>query len=144
MKEKNIQSLFSVYIKNNPPDSSMVWELKLEKGTSMLFSKVKDHQIKALLEAEKIGLYHKIADQTIGRGNTYGFTLKKPCDCLFVRGEAYVVIVFYTPRKPKIALWIRIKAFVDEIKSSDRKSLTEKRAIEIAEKSCQLKTMKKK
>ena len=45
MKESNLQSKFGVWLKINKMEG--VFELKLEKGKSFAFNKVKEHQIQA-------------------------------------------------------------------------------------------------
>jgi hypothetical protein len=117
MKEKDFQSKFGKWIKEHKETLDIipaVYELKLEKGNSFAFDKVKEHQIKALLEAKHIGLYHKIADQTIGKGGKFGMTLKKPFDCFYVKGiKSFVVIGFYTPRQKIEAVFMDIDKFIE-------------------------------
>jgi hypothetical protein len=132
MKESNLQSLFKIWIKkNHDPEKNTVWELKIEKGKSFAFSRVADHQIDGLQSAKHKGLYYKIADAPFGHSG-YRFHKPKPFDCLFIRGDAYVVIVFYEIRKKKRMYWIDVDKFVEERDTSTRKSLTEDRAKEIA------------
>ena len=134
MKEKEMQVLFSKYLKANPPNQSEAYELKICKGSSLSFSAVKDHQIKGLLDATN-GLYHKISDSPIFAGSMTRFTNFKPCDCLYLKNVVgYVVILFYKPRKFKITYIINIRDFLNEKERSNRKSLTEGKAIEIASK----------
>ena len=117
MNEKIFQSKFGKWIRENKEALEIlpaVYELKLEKGVSFAFDKVKEHQIKALLEAKHIGLYHKIADQTIGKGGKFGMTLKKPFDCFYVKGiKAFIVIGFYTPRQKVEAVFMDIDKFIE-------------------------------
>ena len=117
MKEKDFQSKFGKWIKEHKEALDIipaVYELKIEKGVSFAFDKVKEHQIKALLEAKHIGLYHKIADQTIGKGGKFGMTLKKPFDCFYVKGiKSFVVIGFYTPRQKIEAVFMDIDKFIE-------------------------------
>ena len=64
-----------------------VFELKMCRGQSLPVDAVRTHQLFALTDAEsEVGVYHKIADQTIGMhgGTGFGYTLPKPFDCLFV------------------------------------------------------------
>lgn len=49
MTEKNLQSIFGAYIRENFPQVTTVWELKLEKGTSIAFNRVAQHQIDGLM-----------------------------------------------------------------------------------------------
>lgn len=103
------------------PNSSMAWELKLVKGKSKPFDCVADHQIKALLAVEQGGLYWKIPDTAA----ISGFTSPKPFDCCFIKGRAYVVPVFYIPRKRKTAYLIRINDWIAMRDLTERKSFTE-------------------
>jgi len=115
MVEKDFQSKFGKWIrehKDNLEIRPAVYELKLAKGGSFAFDKVKDHQVKALSEAKHEGLYHKIADQTIGKGGKFGMTLKKPFDCLYIKQSAYIVIGFYTPRQKIEAVFVDIDNFI--------------------------------
>lgn len=106
---------------------SMVFELKLEKGTSFAFSRVAEHQIEALRQAKHSGLYHKISDmpQSFYGGNKhFRFVKPKPFDGVYLRGvNAFVVLMFYKPRQPKIAYLIDVDMFVKERDSAIRKSL---------------------
>ena len=129
-----MQVLFGKYLKANSPNQSEAYELKICKGTSLSFSAVKDHQIKGLFDATN-GLYHKISDSPIFAGSMTRFTNPKPFDCLHLKNViGYVVILFYKPKKPKITYIINIRDFLNEKEKSNRKSLTEEKAKEIANK----------
>jgi hypothetical protein len=128
MKEKNIQTIFGK--KNTVPG---VFELKLCKGTSIPFKQVYDHQVAALLAVEQTGFYHKIQDDPVSWGNRR-FSRSKPFDCFLLRGiPAYVVVVFYVPRKRKTAYYIRISAFVQARMAASRESMTEAMARDCAQ-----------
>ena len=132
MNEKQLQTIFGNYLKENPPCKNAVYELKICKSNAMPFNQVKEHQIVALQQAKNGNLYHKIADQTFGRAGQFGHTLKKPFDCMNIyKAEAYVVICYYKLRQKKEFLLIDIDDFIREKNYSDRKSLTEKRAKEL-------------
>jgi len=134
MNEKDMTTLFGEYIKKNPPKESEAYELKFTSGNSLPFSNVKIHQIKALLEVEKGGLYHRITDQPWIKDRLYSYTLKKPFDCFFMnKAKGYVVIWFYKPRQPKKFLKIRIKDFLMLYELESRKSLTEEKALSVSE-----------
>ena len=110
------------------------YELKLEKGTSMPFNKVKEHQIIGLKQAKSGGLFHKFVDMPHFKGAGFRFDSTKPCDCVVINhAKAYVGICFYVPRKPKEVILIDIDDFVKEMETSKRKSLTKERAKEISE-----------
>lgn len=112
MKEKDLQTLFG---RKNKVHG--VFELKIVKGKSMPFSAVADHQVNALKDVSGTGLYHKISDASYDR---------KPFDCFFLCDTpAYVVPVWYVPRKRKTAYYIRIDTFLSAWSNSERKSLTE-------------------
>lgn len=135
MKEKNFQTLFTQWARENPPGVSTAWELKLEKGKSMLFSRVAPHQIEGLLNVKHRGQYHKISDMPLraaGKAGFMRFGKPKPFDCLYLSGEAYVVVLFYVPREPKVMHFIDIDVWIKETQTSDRKSLTKDRSKEIA------------
>lgn len=133
MKEKNLQSILGKYLKENPQNKNVVYELKMCKNKRMPFKQVADHQIENLQQAKNGNLYHKIADQTFGRAGQFGHTLKKPWDCMNIyKAEAYIVICYYKPRQKKEFLLIDVDDFVKEMDRSNMKSLKEDRAREIA------------
>lgn len=102
-----------------------VFELKLVKGKSLPFSAVEKHQITALLAASSgEGCYHKLSDESSGQ---------KPFDCFNLAVvPAYVVPVWYIPRKRKTAYYIPIHDFILMRDRADRKSFTEEMAEEHA------------
>jgi penicillin-binding protein-related factor A (putative recombinase) len=128
MNEKVIQTLFSKVIET---DRNVAYELKLEKGKSMPFKAVRDDQIKALKAVKSTGLYHKIQDFPYSSA-TVRFAKAKSFDCFTLKGEAYIGICFYEPRKPKEVILIDIDDFVKEMDKSKRKSLTKQRSVEIS------------
>jgi hypothetical protein len=132
MTEKDMQTLFGRHIKLHPPTQTEVYELKICKGTSLSFGDLKPHQQEALVNAEDNCLYHKITDQPWIKDRPWTYTLKKPFDCfILVEVKSFVVVWYYKSRKPKIFIKIPIKEFLKEQTISARKSLTEKRALEI-------------
>ncbi len=115
MKEKNMQTLFTKWL--NKYGNTGAYELKICKKKSMPFNKVEEHQVDALLKSRNKRYAYKISDMSIGR---------KPYDCFcFHKSNAYVVIMFYVPRKPKIAYIIDIDDFLNIQMVSNRKSITE-------------------
>lgn len=97
---------------------SGAFELK-QCTSSLPFSAVKDHQIAALKKVKYGKLFWKIADDSRG---------VKPFDYFFLNhASAYVVIKYIG-----FFCMIDIDAFVMEKGASKRKSLTGKRAKEIA------------
>lgn len=135
MNEKDMQTLFGNYLKKNLPFESEAYELKITSGNSLPFNAVKKHQIKALLDAEGEGLYHRLTDQPWMKDRPYSYTLKKPFDCLcLVKAKGYLIIWFYKPRKPKVFFKMRIQDFLRLKESTKRKSMTEKMAFIVSSK----------
>jgi hypothetical protein len=128
MKESQIQSLFS---KKVDKSFNCAYELKLVKKTSMPFNAVREEQIISLSAVKHTGYFQKITDFPYSSSNVR-FASGKGFDCFTLKGSAYVAICFYKPRKPKILYLIDIDDFVEEMKVSTRKSLTEERAKEIS------------
>lgn len=119
-----MQSKFGVWLKTFQMEG--VFELKLEKGKSFAFNKVKDHQVKALSEAKHYGLYHKINDLPVYAGSKTKFANPKPFDCLFIKQPAYIVIGFYKLRQKIETYIIDIDRFIevrDATLEEGRKSL---------------------
>lgn len=135
MVEKDFQRIFTGWVRDNPPKRTTVWEIKLNKGPSIAFARVYDHQIQGLREAKGAGHFHKISDSPMSwmKGTPMRFGKPKPFDCMYVRdAEAYVVILFYKLRAPKEMVFIDVDAWVKEKEGATRKSLTEARAKEIS------------
>ena len=130
MKERDFQTLFG---KHNPLLG--IFELKFCKGKSLPFSALADHQEEALLAVSSAtGFYHKITDQPVFAESKVRFTRQKPFDCFHLSDiPAYVVICFWTPRKKKIAYYIRIADWIKMRDEADRKSVTEGMATGYAE-----------
>lgn len=119
MKERDFQSEFG---KRNREIG--VFELKFCKGTSIRFDAVAEHQEAALLAVSGSGLYHKITDQPFLKD--MNFQRKKPFDCFnLVYIPAYVVVMFWEPRKKKNVYYIPIKNWLSAKAEISRKSLTE-------------------
>lgn len=132
MKEANMQSLFKMWLGCNMPKVTTVYELKIEKGKAMLFNRVADHQIVGLRQAKYAGLYYKLPD-TLAMGAGMRFNIKKPFDTMVItKAEAYLVVMFYEPKKNKTCYFIDVDDFIKEKAESPRKSLTEERAREIS------------
>ena len=131
MREKDFQTQFA---KKNT--LSGVFELKFCKGTSLPFSSLAEHQEKALLAAtSKEGLFHKITDAPFFKDahNKMRFTRPKPFDAFFLANmDAYVVIMWWIPRKHKAVYYIKIQDWIEARNCVDRKSLTEPAAIKYA------------
>ena len=129
MKEANFQTEFKA--KNK---ICGVFELKLAKGTSLSFSSIKEHQKQALLDiSSDTGLYHKIADAPFFEDpkKRMRFTKPKPFDSFLLKDiSAYIVVMFYTPRKKKNVIYIDIERFIRMEEETTRRSFTEEMAID--------------
>lgn len=113
MTERLLTTLFSKFLKEHPLDHSATFEIKMCKGKSFVFSSVRDHQVKGLLDSLN-GLGHKISDSPIYKGSRSRFTFKKPFDYLYIKAKrAYVVPIFYSARHYKVAYLIPIQEFVE-------------------------------
>ena len=78
-----------------------------------------------MLAAHGDGLSYKISDMSMGY---------KPFDCFRIANyPAYVVPVWYVPRKKKTAYYLPITKFVELMNTAPRKSMTEDNAIVLAE-----------
>jgi len=129
MKEKDFQTEFG---KRNKTVG--VFELKFTKGKSLPFNALAEHQEKALLAASGEGLYHKISDFPIFSKSKARFNKPKPFDCFNIANmPAYVVVMFWVPRKKKMVYYITIHDWIEMRKNADRKSVTESMAVEYAE-----------
>lgn len=121
MKEKIIQTLFSR--KNT---ISTIYEIKLVKfpNKNLAYSKLEPHQITSLTDANNnTGLSYKMSDMSID---------KKPCDGFRVSNHpAHIIVVYYVPRKTKIAYYVPIKLFIENVKPGG--SLSEEMAKKLSE-----------
>jgi hypothetical protein len=133
MIERDLQNLFSNHIKAKKDKENACYELKICKGQSLPFDRVAEHQVDSLSEAKNNGIFHKIADMPWIKGRK-AYTYKKPFDCFFIKANAYIVILFYKPKRMKMIYYIDIDVWKNEMTSSVRRSLTEQRAREISNK----------
>lgn len=113
-----MQSLFSRWVRKNKNkfDKASAFELKITKTEKLYYKQVKSHQYHYLEESTKDGTYHKISDQSLD---------VKPYDCFLLKGDAYVVLMFFKPKKKKIAYLIPIKNFNIHREYSSKKFITE-------------------
>lgn len=103
-------------------------EVKISKGISVPFNAVQPHQIDGLLEAQK-GQIVKLLDTMGSR-----FTLKKPYDLIWLRGvQSFVCVVFYVPRKKKLAYFVPVHKWMMVQKNHPRKSIRETELAPLAE-----------
>lgn len=122
--EKNFQTDFNKYAKHLLKRTA-AYELKISNGGSIPFTDVKEHQQHALLAAKHDSLIFKIPDA--------GY--QNPFDSFQLHGvDAWVVIMFYAKeRNRKEFVMIDVDTWLEESKTSKRKSLTLERAREIGE-----------
>ena len=125
MTESQFQTKFNQWLMNIQFEHSFAAELKVTKKHYIAFSAVKQHQLNALWQVKHRRFAYKISDISLGL---------KPFDSFFFyKTPAYVVILYYKgPRKINTAYIIDIDRFLDEMKTSKRKSLLEHRAMAIA------------
>ena len=117
MKEKNFQVTFSHWLKSVHRQTG-AFELKVAKNESLPFSAVAPHQLQALEQVRYGTFVFKIPDMG----------LQNPYDCFcFTRQPAWVVVKY-----EKFFCLISIDVFLLEMERTVRKSLTAKRAEEIA------------
>lgn len=83
-------------------------------------SRVKEHQINALLAAKHGTLTYKISDSSFGY---------KPFDCISLRACPAFVVILYPSGKFYL---IDIDVFQKENAEADRRSLLESRALELS------------
>lgn len=111
MTERDLNSLLGKYLKDHPRDGTETYEVKRVMAKTFNIKVVEQHQIDGLL-ASLEGLYQKIADQPIKQQKS------KPFDCLWIVAKrAYVVPIFWKPRKYKKVFLIPIEEFLKFTKS---------------------------
>jgi penicillin-binding protein-related factor A (putative recombinase) len=124
MTERDFTTKFNRWLKYNWM-SSAVFELKICKEKSIPFNAVQPHQLANLRIAKNGVLPYKIDDSSLGQ---------KPFDIVCMsKVPAYVVIFFYQKRGDNEFVVIDVDHFIDEMETSDRKSITKERAIEIGQ-----------
>jgi penicillin-binding protein-related factor A (putative recombinase) len=123
MKEAQFQTLWGKYLQEHKLFENSAFELKLCKTGRFPILSIKEHQIKGLKGA-KTGLYHKLTDFPMFTGSKTRFNRPKPFDCLWIKGSAYLCVLFYTPRKPKRVIMVDIDDFLKAVKKHPMKSFT--------------------
>jgi len=114
-----ITSVLLPYLSANPIGNAL-WEAKHTKGKDFLpFSAVEDHQVRWLHNARISAISYKISDDARGQKPSDGFSLEK--------SNAYIIIKY-----PDFFCFIDILDYEKEERTSTRRSLTSKRAREIA------------
>lgn len=125
MTEKNIQTLFGKWLKENEQDNSYAYELKICKQKAIPLNSVKEHQVQGLLQAKK-GMYYKISDSPIFAGMNTKYTASKPFDCFWIKVvESFIGICWYIPRKQKYLHLIPIDKWLNLVKTHHKKSVHE-------------------
>lgn len=127
--EKQFTSDFNKFIKKQYKEKSMVgsacFEIKVKPfGKRLNFrNDFQDQQLPMLEKAQKDFVYHKISDMSVGM---------KPFDSFILNKEpAYVVVLWYRPRRPKSFVMINIKNLLLWKKVNNAKSITEEEAMSI-------------
>ena len=124
--EKNMQSLVTRWAKDNwrkeMGDKSALIELKITKTKTLPFSKIAPHQYTSLLKAKTGTLVHKLSDSAIGFLPADMFVL--------ARSSAYLCVMFYVPRKPKIIYLLDILDLLQLKEIPKKRSLRESDCIE--------------
>ncbi len=126
MKEKDLTTQFGHWVSANSKElPPFVFEAKivhLDREKSLGLGKFQPHQLPFLQQASDFGVYYKHPDL----GNS------TPGDGFFFRGEAWIVIFWYIPRRKKTCTIIRIHDFLNKLRQTGKKSITEPEAKEIA------------
>lgn len=126
MLEKDFQIKFNRWAAHHLKENA-VFELKLEKGKSLAFNRLEEHQRNALFLSKHEKIIFKIPDA--------GY--QNPFDSfMMAEVNAYVVVMFYQRGQKKFYM-IPIDEWIAEEQVGGRKSLTEERAAEIG-KTCVL------
>lgn len=130
-KEKDFQSDFTAWIRHERNkgnfDYSFAFELKISDSQRLAFSKIEPHQYTSLKRAALDCVYHKISDQSLSFKPFDGFQI--------CRVPAFLIILFYEPRKPKEPVFIPILKLLEFMeKNPSKKSITKEEAISIGTK----------
>ena len=126
-KEKDFQSDFTRWLREKAHlygmNKTFVYELKITHEKRISFSRVEEHQITSLKKAKNSCIRHKISDQAMG---FHPFDGGQWCMV-----PAYIIILWYIPRKPKVPIWIDIDDFIHLQETHDKKSITYQDAIKV-------------
>lgn len=118
MKEKDFQTEFGKWLKTNWKCSA-AFELKICKEKRFNLKRIEEHQIMNLIKVKHSILSYKISDSGLGQKPFDSFTL--------YQAPAYLVILFYKPRKPKMFYMIDVDKITSLI-ALGTKSITEDEA----------------
>lgn len=129
-QEKDFQSDFTRWLRENAEgfglDFTFAYELKICKQKRFPFSRIEPHQITSLKRTKDACQRHKISDSAIGFKPYDGYQI-----CY---SPAYLIILWYTPRKAKCPIWIDIDDFLsfrENEGKEPKKSITEEEALTI-------------
>lgn len=124
--EAKMGSEFNRWVKKNGWDlPSTPYEHKITKLKSLPFSRLEEHQIYYLGKCKTSAYSYKISDASPGLKPFDGFVFSDNPISLFT-------IMFYKKRTPRIIYCIDRDDLLCYIETSDRKSLTEDKAKELA------------
>jgi len=116
MTERQFQSLFTAWLKTQAPWSA-AYELKLAKTPRLPFRALQEHQAQALRRVKVGTLAFKISDMAMGY---------KPFDCFsLVKAGAYVVVMFFEPRKRRCCYLMDVEHWLEYQARSSMRSITE-------------------
>lgn len=125
--EKKLTSDFSAFLRKNKDaiPMSFACEFKVKKGKQKLdlIRDFQPQQLPSLRQAKHSCLYHKISDMSVGMKPFDSFQI-----CLT---PAFVGVLWYTPRKPKILYMIDIDN-IDFVMKNKVKKITEEEAKNIS------------
>lgn len=123
MTERDFYPVWKKYVESSRPSKSELYEVKLVnmiKTKSFSFRQVEEYQVEGLLGSLE-GRFIRIMDQPFTEG---GFQQKKLCDSLWIPScNAYIVVIFWYPRKIKTAVMIPIWEFIKLRSTWKKKSI---------------------
>lgn len=124
MNERSFYPKFKTWIAEHQPEDTCTFEIKFlnySKNKSFAFNRVEEHQVLNLMTSLE-GLYVRIADQPYVNN---GYQQKKPFDSVLIKAkDAFVVIVFWNPRKWTVGFLVPVEDFVKMKDSSVKKSIS--------------------
>lgn len=123
MRESDFQAKFGRWLKHNF-HFTFAYEIKITKGISIAFRYFEKQQLPSLSLAKhgRNGIRHKLSDES---------RAPKPFDGFKLFHIPAFVVLYYYQRGKNAFIVIEIDAFLKEIETCGRKSITEARAKEI-------------
>lgn len=126
-REAGWQTKWKAYVEDQHKKGiNFYYELKQTKTNSLAYNQFKEHQLPDLESLKSGGLVWKLSDQD---------QRKKPCDGFSAPPQPTYVVIKY----PAGYVMIDVTDFIQEIKTSKRKSLSIARALELSYKIVKLK-----